>query len=157
MTRTPADLDQFIRQHAIDAELVHPPHETPTVPLAAQAMNCAEEQIIKSVLFLIPQGAALVIANGTAKIDARKLAAVFGVGRKRVKLATAVQVQSTTGFPAGGVPPFGYPAPIATYIDAKVLEQPVVFGGGGDEHTLMRVTPQELLRATQAEVIDARE
>lgn len=158
--KTPADLASHIRENAIDAELVRPAHETPTVPLAAQAMNCTEDQIIKSVLFLIkdePEDAAvLVIGNGTGQIDSRKLAAIFDVGRKRVKLASPDQVLARTGFPAGGVPPFGYPSPLATYIDQGVLDQPVVYGGGGDEQTLMRITPQELLRVTGARIIQAR-
>lgn len=158
--KTPADLARYIRDKAIDAELVQPPHETPTVPLAAQAMGCTEDQIIKSLLFLIEgdqeEAAALVIGNGTGQIDPRKLAGIFGVGRKRVKLAAPDLVLAWTGFPAGGVPPFGYPQPLATYVDRSVLDQPLVYGGGGDERTLMRITPQELLRVTGAQIIEAR-
>jgi prolyl-tRNA editing enzyme YbaK/EbsC (Cys-tRNA(Pro) deacylase) len=157
---TPADLDQYIREHRVAAELVEPAHETPTVALAARAMSCHEDQIVKSVLFLIKDGdacnVALVITNGTAQIDYRKLAELFGVGRKRIRLAPPEVVLALTGYPAGGVPPFGYPEPIATFVDRNVLAQPVVFGGGGDERTLMRVTPQELLRVTGARVVDAR-
>jgi prolyl-tRNA editing enzyme YbaK/EbsC (Cys-tRNA(Pro) deacylase) len=157
---TPADLDQYLREHHVAAALVQPIHETPTVALAAQAMGCHEDQIVKSVLFLIKDGGAfdvaLVIANGTAQIDHRKLAERFGVSRKRIKLAPPEVVLALTGYPAGGVPPFGYPEPIATFIDRNVLAQPVVYGGGGDERTLLRVTPQELLRVTGAQMIDAR-
>lgn len=157
---TPADLHQYIREHQIAAELVQPVHETPTVTLAARAMGCHEDQIVKSVLFLIKDGdahdVALVITNGTAQIDYRKLAELFAVGRKRIRLAPPGVVLVLTGYPAGGVPPFGYPEPIATFVDQNVLAQPVVFGGGGDERTLMRITPPELLRVTGARVIDAR-
>lgn len=157
---TPADLDQYIRNHGIAAALVSPPHETPTVPLAARAMGCAESQIIKSVVFLIKEDATLrptvVITNGTAPIDYRKLAALLGVGRKRLRLASADEVLAITGYPAGGVPPFGFSEPLETLVDAGVMDQPVVYGGGGDERTLLRIAPAELLRVTGGRVVDVR-
>lgn len=159
--RTPADLDQYIRNHGIAAALVSPPHETPTVPLAAQAMGCDEAQIIKSVVFLVkgdggPQPT-LVITNGTATVDYRKLATLLGVGRKRLRLATAEEVLAITSYPAGGVPPFGFPEPLPTLVDADVMQQPLVYGGGGDERTLLRIAPAELVRVTGGRVVAVRE
>ena len=113
--KTPSDLDAFIRAHDIAAELVFPPEETPTVTLAAR-MACAEDQIVKSVLFLIKRSEqadpVLIMTNGTAQIDFRKLAGILAVGRKRIRLAAADDVLARTGYPAGGVPPFGFDQPI---------------------------------------------
>lgn len=157
---TPADLERYISAQHIVAQLVRPAHETPSVALAAHAMGCREEQIVKSVLFLIKDGvphqAALVITNGTAQIDYRKLATQLGVGRKRIRLASPEVVLALTGYPAGGVPPFGYPAPLLTLVDRHVLTETMVYAGGGDERTLLQITPQELLRATGAHVVDVR-
>ncbi|MEZ4770730.1 MAG: YbaK/EbsC family protein [Caldilineales bacterium] len=158
--KTPDDLARFVRQQAIAAELVFPRDATPTVPLAAQAMGCQPDQIIKSVVFMIkgdvPFPAALIIANGVTPIDFRKLAALFGVSRKRIRLATADEVLALTGFAAGGVPPFGFDRPLTTFVDRGVLAWPEVFGGGGDDRTLLRITPDELLRATGGQLIEAR-
>lgn len=158
--RTPADLDRYIADHDIEAILVVPPHDTPTVSLAAQALGCAEDQIIKSVLFVVKAGegdrVAVVITNGVAPIDYRKLAGLFGVSRKRIRLAQPEVVLARTGYPAGGVPPFGYPTAIVTFVDRNVLQQPVVYGGGGDDHTLLRIAPTELVRACGATLVDVR-
>lgn len=158
--RTPADLARYIEEERIAAQLVPLTQETKTVALAASALGCSEDQIVKSVLFLIRTGAdyrpALVISNGTATVDSRKLADVWGVGRKRIKLALPDLVLTITGYPAGGVPPFGYPVAVDTYMDQSVLQQLVVYAGGGDERTLLRIAPQELLQVTQAQVIEAR-
>lgn len=156
-----ARLADYIQRFAIDAVLVEPTQETPTVPLAAQALGCQPEQIVKSVLFLVrteqQSSPLLVIANGVTQIDSRRLADLLGVGRKRIRLAPADEVLAHTGFPAGGVPPFGFPQPLPTYIDRRVFEQSLVYGGGGDHHTMMRITPDELLRVTGGQVVDVRQ
>jgi prolyl-tRNA editing enzyme YbaK/EbsC (Cys-tRNA(Pro) deacylase) len=153
-------LAAFIRSHAIAATLIEPSQETPTVALAAQALGCQPEQIVKSVLFVVRAGErdsqVLVIANGVTQIDSRKLADLLGVGRKRIRLASAEVVLARTGFPAGGVPPFGFPFPLPTTIDRRVFDQTVVYGGGGDDHTMMRIAPAELLRVTGGQIADVR-
>jgi prolyl-tRNA editing enzyme YbaK/EbsC (Cys-tRNA(Pro) deacylase) len=156
-----ASLALFIEHNAIDATLVQPEQETPTVSLAALALGCQTEQIVKSVLFLLRDdqqaNPVLIITNGTSQIDFRKLADLFQIGRKRIRLAPAEVVLACTGFPAGGVPPFGFPQAVPTYIDRRVFDQPVVFGGGGDDRTMLRITPDELLRVTRGQVVDVRQ
>jgi prolyl-tRNA editing enzyme YbaK/EbsC (Cys-tRNA(Pro) deacylase) len=160
-SKTCETLALYIEQHAVAATLVQPEQETPTVALAALALGCQTEQIVKSVLFLLRDGQqadpVLVITNGTAQIDFRKLADLFQIGRKRIRLAPADVVLARTGYPAGGVPPFGFPDPLPTYIDRHVFDQTVVYGGGGDDHTMLRITPAELLRATGGQVVDLRQ
>ncbi|MFZ2487409.1 MAG: YbaK/EbsC family protein [Anaerolineae bacterium] len=157
----PDKLARYLQQHAIAAILVHPDAETPTVPAAAAALHCATEQIIKSVLFILKEGeqasARLVISNGVAPVDFHKLAGLWQVSRKRIRLAPAEVVLAETGYPAGGVPPFGFAQPIPTFIDQRVLAQPVIFGGGGDHRTMLRLTPEELMRVTRGQIADVRQ
>ncbi|MDQ7031050.1 MAG: YbaK/EbsC family protein [Ardenticatenia bacterium] len=83
--------------------------------MAARAIGCRPEQVIKSVLFLVKRGTArepvLVLVAGTAKIAYSALGRLFGVGRKKVRMATPDEVMQFTGYPVGGVPPFGHPTP----------------------------------------------
>ena len=51
------------------------------------------------------------------------------------------------------MPPFGHLQRLPTLVDPLVLQQPEVYAGGGAENALLRLSPQELLRATQAEVV----
>jgi prolyl-tRNA editing enzyme YbaK/EbsC (Cys-tRNA(Pro) deacylase) len=151
---TTRDLQAFIDAHQIAAEIVTPPFPTPTVPDAAEAMGVQPEAIIKSVLFIIRRTEPLlVIANGEGRIDQRMIADRFEVGKKQVRIATPEQVERWTGYPAGGVPPFGHVQPLRTWIDPAVLEQEVVYGGGGDEETLMRIETAGLVATTDGEVI----
>ncbi len=156
---TPQDLARYIEEHRIRAELVTPPHETPSVRAAADAMGCAPEQIIKSLVFLIDGRPYLVIANGDGRISYRRLADHFGISRKRVRMASPDEVLALTGYPAGGVPPFGLRSPLPVLMESEVLAQEVVYGGGGDERTLVRISTAELQRVTQPTlltVVDSR-
>jgi len=151
---TVADLTEYIRAHNIPAEIVYPPAATPTVPDAAQAMGVSSDAIIKSVLFVIRRTEPLlVIANGERWIDQRLIADRLGVGKKQVRIASPDQVLAQTGYPVGGVPPFGHPRPLPTWIDPAVLEQGTIYGGGGDDSVLLRMQAADLLSAAAAEVI----
>ena len=150
---TPDDLHQYIEEHGIEAQLLRDVGETPTVLDAARALNVPPEQIIKTLLFLVDGQPVVYITNGPERVDPRLLARYFGVGRKKVKLADAETVLRLTGYPAGGVPPFGHKTPLPVLVNARVLSLPVVYGGGGDDRTMLRVTPEELVRVTRATVI----
>jgi prolyl-tRNA editing enzyme YbaK/EbsC (Cys-tRNA(Pro) deacylase) len=151
---TPTDLARFIEEKSIAAELVVRSIDTPTVPAAASAMGVSPQQIIKSMLFLIREQPVLVIASGDALVDRRALANRFGVGKKQVKLADAATVLRVTGYPVGGVSPLGHATPVVALLDRAIQKWDVVYGGGGDEQTLLRITPAELGKATNGEWID---
>lgn len=152
--RTTVDLEEYIAQEAIDATLVHPDRPTPTVEEAAAAVGTRPEQIVKSLLFFVDEQPVLAISCGVDRIDRRSLAAYFGVGRKRVKLAGPQDVRAITGYAVGAVPPFGHVSPLQVFLDPRVLEQSSIFAGGGAEDSLLEIAPQELQRVTQAVVLD---
>jgi len=161
-TRTPADLARFIAEQSIRARLITDIGETPTVPAAAAALGVRPEQIVKTLLFLVetpeePAGeAVVVISNGESRVEKRPLADRFGVGKKRVKLASPDVVLELLGYPAGGVPPFGHATRLPVLLDKAITafgEDGLVYGGGGDHHTMLELTVGELLRVTDPEVL----
>lgn len=157
--RTSEDFRQYVSQHDIDATFMNPDGDTPTVPAAAEALGCTPDQVIKSLVFLVKRNdserePALIIAAGTNRVDYRALADTFGVNRKEVRMASFDEVLEITGYPAGGVPPFGHREALPTYVDRSVLDNEVVFGGGGDDGTMLRIGVEELLRVTDAKIVD---
>ncbi len=162
--RTPADLQRFLDENQIQARLLPDIGHTPTVPAAALALGVKPEQIIKTLLFLVerPDQEAtmpvVVISHGERRVDKGALAKRFGVSKKRVTLAPAEVVLATLGYPAGGVPPFGHATPLPVVVDASIETAAlrfdgVIFGGGGDDRTMLQLTVAELLRVTSAEVL----
>jgi prolyl-tRNA editing enzyme YbaK/EbsC (Cys-tRNA(Pro) deacylase) len=156
-SRSPAAIAEALvaslRDAGVDAELLAPGVPMPTVPLAAAAIGVREEQIVKSLLFCDKSGrCVLAIASGTARIDRARLAAVTGLDRPR--LADPATVLAVTGFPAGGVAPVGHATDLRVVIDRRAAALDVVYGGGGSEETLLRISPREIIRLTNAETVD---
>ena len=146
-------LQVFIDAHRIEAVILPMGGHTSTVSEAALALAVETDQIIKSLVFRTQTEPLLVINNGLARVDRRKLAAGLGVGRKRVKFASPEQALALTGFVVGSMPPFGHRQKLRTLIDPAVLDLDLIFGGGGDIDAMMRLTPAELVRVTGAEVM----
>jgi prolyl-tRNA editing enzyme YbaK/EbsC (Cys-tRNA(Pro) deacylase) len=163
---TPDELQSYIMAHGIVACLVRDLGDTSTVPLAAAALGVETERIIKSLLLLVrlPGGRSdpqpvLVISNGERRVDYRAIGAHFGVSRKKVEFAPAAVVLAFCGYPAGGVPPFGHRTPVPVLLAAAVLALPegdaaTVYGGGGDDSTMLEITVGELRRVVQPEILD---
>jgi Cys-tRNA(Pro) deacylase len=150
----PRDLEEFMRQHGIQGEILYLEVPTPTVESAAEAVEADPENIIKSILFTINQEPVLAITCGPSHIDRRAIAQHFNIGRKKVKLADPHTVVSITGYQVGGMPPFGHLSSLPTLIDQRVLEKDVVYAGGGSDQTLLHIKPETILSAAQGQVVD---
>jgi len=151
----PDDLAAFVATHAPGALLVRELGETPTVPAAAAALGVEADQIIKTLLFVVEEHAnprtVVIISNGERRVDKGAVAMHFGVGKKRVTLAPAALVAELVGYAVGGVPPFGHRSALPVLLDASVVAAAeryagLLYGGGGDDRTMMRVSLDDLLR-----------
>lgn len=147
------DLQRFVEETGIRAEVIHLPEETPTVEAAAAVAGCLPEQIGKSILFLAEEEPYLVVANGLNRVGYKALADYLGTSRRRLKLAKPDIVLDITGYPVGTVPPFGHKEKLPTIVEARVMEQDEIFAGGGAINALMRLSPEELVRVSGAEVV----
>lgn len=148
------ELTAFIAAQDIPAEIVHLAAATLTVADAAEALDVAPKQIIKSVLFLADGEPVLVIANGLSRIAWKRLADYLGVSRRRLKTANAAKVQAITGYVVGSVPPFGHKEQIRTIVERAVYDQSVVYGGGGEIDALLRLETAVLRRVVGEETAD---
>lgn len=154
---TSTDLQRFIDEHQIEATILPMAEHTLTVPDAARALEVETDQIIKTLVFVVDDEPLLVINNGLARVERRKVAARLNVGRKRVKFAQAERALEITGFVVGSMPPFGHRQKLRTFIDPAITGFDVIFGGGGDIDAMMRLTPAELLRITGGELLEVSE
>jgi prolyl-tRNA editing enzyme YbaK/EbsC (Cys-tRNA(Pro) deacylase) len=96
----------------------------------------------------------LVLVAGDRKLDDRLLASRFGVGRKQVKLASADRVLELTGYPVGGVSPFGMPAPMPVLVDAAFNRFELLWLAGGTASAIFPMPVSDVLRFTNAELAE---
>lgn len=151
---TSTQLQAFMDSRQIPGQILIMDVPTPTVEAAARALGVESRQIVKSVLFNVAEEGVLTISCGDQLIERRVIASLYGVGRKRVKLAPPEMVLKLTGFAVGTVPPFGHRTVIKTLLDPKVLMLDEIYAGGGTPNAMVRLNPQDIARTTQAEIID---
>jgi Cys-tRNA(Pro) deacylase len=147
-------LDRFIHTHAIQARILYLSVPTPTVETAADALHTTPDRIVKSLLFIVEGLPVLVISPGKDRVDPKKLARHFNVGRKKVLLADPETVLSITGYEVGAVPPFGHRQSVAVVLEQSIFDQDLIFAGGGSMQSLVEVAPNEILRVTGATILD---
>jgi len=127
-----------------DAEQLVFERSVHTVKEAAKALNAKPSDFVKSVVLLSGDRVIVAIVPGDERVSPKRVGEALGLPTPR--LATPSEVLRYTGFPAGGVPPFGYPARVL--IDPGVLEKEFVYGGGGSARSLLKIRPTELARVT---------
>jgi Cys-tRNA(Pro) deacylase len=142
------------RSLGLDVEIVEFEQTTRTAQDAADAIGCQVAQIVKSLLFVVDGEPVMALVSGPNRLDERKLAALRGVGRKKVKRADADTAKAATGFSIGGVPPFGHKSNLPVYIDQDLTRFEVVWAAAGTPFAVFAITPGELARASGGEVVD---
>ena len=119
---------------------------TATVEEAARALHCEHGQIAKSLVFVADGDPVVCIASGSHRVDLERLAEAFDVAE--VRAATPDEVRAATGFPVGGVPPFGHGLPVV--MDEDLLVHDSVWAAGGDGHSMFEIAPDKLAECTRA-------
>jgi prolyl-tRNA editing enzyme YbaK/EbsC (Cys-tRNA(Pro) deacylase) len=123
---------------------------TRTATDAAEAVGCDLAQIAKSIVFVVDGDPIVCIASGAHRIDVDKLCLVTDSAEARP--ASPDEVRAATGFPVGGVPPFGHGLPVV--MDEALLAQDRVWAAAGDGNSLFEVDPRQLVGCTRARVAD---
>ena len=72
-------------------------------------------------------------------------------------LAELDEAKNATGFAAGGTPAFGYPSPIAVFIDPQLRRHDEVWSAAGTPTTVYRIPLTDLIVASGAVEVDLAE
>jgi prolyl-tRNA editing enzyme YbaK/EbsC (Cys-tRNA(Pro) deacylase) len=146
-------LHAYIQQRGIPAEHLIFETSCHTAAEAAHSAGATLEDLVKNVCLVTDTGIfAVAIVKGEDRVDDKRVAALLD--SKKAKHATAEAVLAHTGYAVGGVPSFGYEAPIL--IDERVMEKPWVLTGGGSDRSLVRIAPETLVEASGGRVVVVR-
>jgi Cys-tRNA(Pro) deacylase len=125
---------------------------TATAAQAAAAIGCELGAIVKSLCFTIDGRPVLVLAAGDRRVDSKALRRIFGVSKKKVKIADPATVLAATGYPVGGVPPVGHPEPLPTLLDESLARFEIVYAAAGSSDTIFPIRYEALVEVTGGEV-----
>ncbi|MBO8184935.1 YbaK/EbsC family protein [Streptomyces spirodelae] len=137
-----------LRERGANGEIREFSAPVPTAAAAAEQLGCEVGAIANSLVFAIDGEPLLVVTSGAHRVDTGLVAALLGVGKRKVRRASPEFVSETTGQQVGGVAPLGHGKPLRTLIDVRLGEHDVVWAGGGDEYTMFATDFDELVRLT---------
>jgi prolyl-tRNA editing enzyme YbaK/EbsC (Cys-tRNA(Pro) deacylase) len=130
------------------------PDGTKTAADAAAAIGVEVGQIVKSLIFAVDGEVVLAYVSGANQLDEARLAAAAG-GTKCSRV-DADTVRRVTGFPIGGVPPFGHDTALRAFVDPDLLNYDEVWAAAGTWHDVFPLSPADLVRASGGVVVDLK-
>lgn len=140
-----AQLGVVVRPH-------HFPEGAKTAQDAADAIGCEVGQIVKSLIFGVDGEIVLAYVSGSNRLDEAKLAAA--AGGERCERVDADAVRAATGFPIGGVPPFGHTTALRVFVDPDLLRYDEVWAAAGTWNDVFPIVPSALVEASDGVVVE---
>ena len=130
------------------------PEGTRTALEAASAIGVGVGQIVKSLVFGVDDEIVMALVSGANTLDESLLAVVAG-GQRCVRV-DADAVRAATGFPIGGVPPFGHTTQLRVFIDPDLLQFDEVWAAAGTWHDVFGIEPRKLVEASAGVIVDLK-
>ncbi len=143
-----------LRQLGVNVRVVELDTSTATAQQAALAVACELGAIVKSLLFLIDGHPNLVLVAGDRMADQRKLAAHFGLGKRKVRLADSETVRRVTGYEVGGVPPVGHDVHLPVLLDESLARFDIVWAAAGASNAVFAIPYSILKQITGGQAVD---
>jgi Cys-tRNA(Pro) deacylase len=148
----PEPLAAFIARRGLAVHAVRADAAAATAEAAARLLGVEVAAIVKTMVLTDGRRTVAAIVPGDRRLDRAKVAAAIGAGRLR--FASAAEVLEQTGYPPGGVAPFGFAGAVTVVVDAALARTPErrVVAGGGRPELLIEVRVADLIGAHAAQV-----
>jgi len=130
------------------------PEGTKTAADAATAIGVTVGQIVKSLVFGVDNEIVMALVSGSNQLDEKKLALAAG-GAKCARV-DADAVREATGYPIGGVPPFGHSTQLRVFVDPDLLQYDEVWAAAGTWHDNFGAAPADIVRVAGGVVTDLK-
>lgn len=139
-------VQRFFEDNNLELEIIETNEDTSTVFLAAKAFNINEEEIAKTMSFVLKTGEViLIVTSGNKRIDNKKYKDFFG---EKAKMLSCNDVFEITGHNVGGVCPFGLKTPLKIYLDNSLKEYEYVYPAGGNANSVVKIEIELLSKIT---------
>ena len=142
------------KERGLDIVTKRFPEGTKTAADAAAAIGVTVGQIVKSLVFGVDGEIVMALVSGSNQLDEKKLALAAG-GAKCARV-DADAVREATGFPIGGVPPFGHSTQLRVFVDPDLLQYDEVWAAAGTWNDNFGANPNDIVRVAGGVVIDLK-
>ena len=124
----------------------------------AHALRFSERQAVKTLIFQVVDTSecVLVMLGGDQNAISGNLKKA--IGSRNIKMADPEIVKQTTGYVVGSIPAFGWQPPnFRTFFEATLINEPILGTGAGQWGEEIMITPQDLVKASNAIVVNLTE
>ena len=142
------------RERGLEITTKRFPEGTKTAADAAAAIGVSVGQIVKSLVFGVDSEIVMALVSGSNQLDEKKLAAAAG-GAKCSRV-DADAVRAATGYPIGGVPPFGHSTQLRVFVDPDLLQYDEVWAAAGTWNDNFGANPNDIVRVAGGVVTDLK-
>ena len=126
-----------------------------TAKEAANALNCEEGAIVKSLVFKTGTEFLVCLISGDNRCSLNKLKKV--ISKKDVSMASADEVKAQTGFTIGGVSPVGHINNLDIIIDKTLERFQIVYAAAGHPNSIFKIDFLKLKDLTKGKIEDITE
>ena len=120
----------------------------------ARVLGFSKRQAVKTLIFQVDTGErVLVMLGGDQNAISGHLKKA--IGSRNIQMAAPEVVKETTGYVIGSIPAFGWQPPgFRSFLEASLVKEPVLGTGAGQWGEEIMITPQNLIRASNALVVN---
>ncbi|MDH3688197.1 MAG: YbaK/EbsC family protein [Gammaproteobacteria bacterium] len=147
-----AKATEALSAHGLEARIRRLEDSARTAQAAADAIGCALDQIVKSLVFKEKSTGApvLILVSGGNRVAESKVGKRIG---QEIAKADAEYVRAKTGYAIGGVAPLGHPETLQTLVDEDLMGFDELWAAAGHPSAVFRLTPHELVRITGGTIV----
>lgn len=142
---------EFFKEKQLPLQAIFTGKDTSTVQKAAAVLGIEDGQIAKSLAIALPEGPAVLVTMGTARLDNKKFKDAFNAKAKMLSPEATLQA---TGYEVGGVCPFGLPPEVKVYLDESLRQYAQVYPAAGTRDSAVKVDVARLQEYTGGQWVD---
>lgn len=136
---------EHLKKYNLDNNIMEFNISSATVKDAANAINCSENEIAKSLSFLVDDMPILIVVSGTSRIDNNKYKSEFNT---KAKMIPFDEVEKYIGHSVGGVCPFGINPGVKIYLDTSLKKLGTIYPACGSSNSAVKLSLDELEQTT---------
>lgn len=132
---------EYLKKYNLEDRIMEFDVSSATVAEAAQAIGCQEDEIAKTLSFIVEDKPILIVVAGSYKIDNSKYKSVF---HTKAKMLPIESVEEYIGHTVGGVCPFGVNENVDIYLDESLKQFSIIYPACGSSSSAVKLSIKEV-------------